>query len=298
MIRVIDLYDRAPRVIAAFLLETTLGPVLFETGPESCFGRLEAGLGQLGYQPSDIRHVFVTHIHLDHAGSAWRFAELGSTIYVHPKGAPHLIDPSKLWASATRIYGDQMETLWGKMGLVPENQIVTLADGDVVGIGDAEVKAIDTPGHASHHHCFQIGNALITGDVGGVRIGSGPVLPPCPPPDINVEVWLESITKIRGINPKTLYLTHFGAFEGIAEHLQALEGSLLLWANEVKLLMKAGKSRDQIVLEFSQYVERQLRQAGLGEQELKEYDFADPAWMTVDGLMRYWNKYHPDQVQP
>lgn len=211
MIRILDLYDRAPRVISAFLLETHRGPVLIETGPESRFAHLEQSLNDLGYAVRDIRHVLVTHIHLDHAGAAWRFAEQGATVYVHPKGAQHLIDPSKLWASATRIYGDRMEPLWGKMGLVPESQIVTLGDGDVVGFGDVEVKAIDTPGHASHHHAFQVGDALITGDVGGVRIGKGPVLPPCPPPDIHVETWLESIAKIRSINPKTLYLTHFGA---------------------------------------------------------------------------------------
>ncbi len=296
MIQVIDLFDRAPRVIAAFLLETSLGPVLLETGPESCFGNLEHSLNQLGYKASDIRRVFVTHIHLDHAGAAWRFAEFGATIYAHPKGAPHLIDPSKLWASATRIYGNQMEPLWGRMGFVPQAQIVTLDDGDVVGIGDVEIKAIETPGHAFHHHCFLIGEALITGDVAGVRIGSGPVLPPCPPPDIHLEAWLESIAKIRAINPKTLYLTHFGAFEDVKQHLNALEALLPVWANQIKQKLKEGKSREQIVLEFAQYVEQQLQEAGCSPQEIKEYDFADPAWMSVDGLMRYWTKHHPEQV--
>ncbi len=297
-IHTLDLQDRAPRVIAAFVLDTAEGPVLFETGPESRFSALVDGLKGLGYSPQDIRHVFVTHIHLDHAGAAWRFAQSGSRIYVHPKGAPHLIDPSKLWASATRIYGEQMETLWGHMGSVPENQVRVLQDGDTVSIGEVSIKAIETPGHAGHHHAFQIGDALIAGDVTGVRIGRGPVLPPCPPPDINLEVWSDSIAKIRSLKPKTLYLTHFGEFTDVARHLEALETVLADWGEWMRLQLKEGKSREQIVPEFEAYVAQQLRQAGLSEAEVEEYEFADPAWMSVDGLMRYWNKFHPEEVRP
>ncbi|MER3483315.1 MAG: MBL fold hydrolase [Meiothermus sp.] len=298
MIHILDVRDRAPRVIAAFVLETAEGPVLLETGPESRFPALVDGLKGLGYAPQDIRHVFVTHIHLDHAGAAWRFAKGGSSIYVHPKGAPHLTDPSKLWASATRIYGDQMETLWGRMGIVPENQVQVLQDGDVVSIGGAEIKAIETPGHANHHHAFLIGEALIGGDVTGVRIGRGPVLPPCPPPDINLEVWSDSIAKVRALKPKTLYLTHFGEFTKVGEHLDALEATLGDWGEWMRLRLKEGKTRNQIVLEFEAYVAGQLHRAGLGDAEVQEYEFADPAWMSVDGLMRYWSKFHPQEITP
>lgn len=296
MLHTIDLHDRAPRVIASFLLETSQGPVLFETGPESRFSVLLDGLNSLGYAASDIKHVFVTHIHLDHAGAAWRFAELGSTIYVHPKGAPHLIDPSKLWASATRIYGEKMEELWGQMGYVPEGQVEILQDGDTVKVGEAVVQALETPGHANHHHAFLIGNALIGGDVTGVKIGRGPVLPPCPPPEIHIEVWRESIAKVRALKLGKIYLTHFGETENVGPHLDALEAKLVEWADWMKARLKAGLTREQIVLEFEAYVAATLRAAGLSEEEVQEYEFADPSWMSVDGLVRYWNKHHPQEV--
>nr|WP_243454870.1 MBL fold metallo-hydrolase [Meiothermus sp. CFH 77666] len=290
------MHDRAPRVIASFLLETQAGPVLFETGPESRFSVLLDGLNTLGYAASDVRHVFVTHIHLDHAGAAWRMAERGATIYVHPKGAPHLVDPSKLWASATRIYGDQMEALWGQMGYVPEGQIEILQDGDTVQVGEATIQALETPGHAYHHHAFLIGDELIGGDVTGVKIGRGPVLPPCPPPEIHIETWLASLAKIRALNPRKLYLTHFGETEDVGPHLSALEAKLLEWADWMKERLKAGKTREQIVPEFEAYVAANLRAAGLSDEEVQEYEFADPSWMSVDGLVRYWNKHHPEEV--
>ncbi|MDW8425291.1 MAG: MBL fold metallo-hydrolase [Meiothermus sp.] len=296
MIHVLDLHDRAPRVIASFLLETGAGPVLFETGPESRFSVLLDGLNALGYAASDIRHVFVTHIHLDHAGAAWRMAERGATIYVHPKGAPHLVDPSKLWASATRIYGDQMEALWGQMGYVPEGQIEILQDGDTVQVGEATIQALETPGHADHHHAFLIGDALIGGDVTGVKIGRGPVLPPCPPPEIHIETWLASLAKIRALNPRKLYLTHFGETDDVGPHLSALEARLLEWADWIKVRLKAGQTREQMVLEFAAYVAATLRSAGLSDEEVQEYELADPSWMSVDGLVRYWNKHHPEEV--
>lgn len=296
MIHTIDLHDRAPRVIASFLLETSQGPVLFETGPESRFSVLLDGLNSLGYAASDIKHVFVTHIHLDHAGAAWRFAELGSSIYVHPKGAPHLIDPSKLWASAARIYGEKMEELWGQMGYVPEGQVEILQDGDTVKVGEAVVQALETPGHANHHHAFLIGNVLIGGDVTGVKIGRGPVLPPCPPPEIHIETWLQSIARIRALKLDKIYLTHFGQTENVGPHLDALEAKLVEWANWMKSRLKAGLIREQIVLEFEAHVAASLRAAGLSEEEVQEYEFADPSWMSVDGLVRYWNKHHPEEV--
>lgn len=296
MIHTIDLHDRAPRVIASFLLETAQGPVLFETGPESRFSVLLDGLNTLGYAASEIKHVFVTHIHLDHAGAAWRFAELGARVYVHPKGAPHLVDPSKLWASASRIYGDKMEQLWGQMGFVPEAQVEILQDGDTVALGEVSIQAIESPGHAYHHHAFLLGETLFGGDVTGVKIGRGPVLPPCPPPEIHIESWRESIVKIRNLKPSKIYLTHFGEAGEVGPHLDALEARLVEWADWMKFRLRAGLSREQIVPEFEAYVAAGLRAAGLSEEEVQEYEFADPAWMSVDGLVRYWNKHHPEEV--
>ena len=294
MFETIDLQDRAPNVIAAFVLRTLEGPVLFETGPESRYANLVEGIRALGYQPEQFRHVFVTHIHLDHAGAAWRFAEHGAAIYVHPKGAPHLIDPSKLWNSAARIYGDQMEALWGRMGHVPEAQVRILHDREKVHIGEREIVVHETPGHANHHHAYQVGNELIAGDVGGIQIGKGPMMPPCPPPEINIEAWQQSLLKLKALNLQRIYLTHFGGFDRVNERLEALEEKLLQWAQWVKQAMLAGQTYEQMVPEFKAYVEGDLRAAGMGDKEVLEYELADPSWMSVQGLMRYWSKHHPE----
>jgi glyoxylase-like metal-dependent hydrolase (beta-lactamase superfamily II) len=283
-------------VIASFVLETKEGPVLFETGPESRFSVLLDGLNALGYAAPDVKHVFVTHIHLDHAGAAWRMAERGATIYVHPKGAPHLVDPSRLWASASRIYGDQMETLWGQMGHVPEAQIEIVQDGQVVQVGKVQIQALETPGHAYHHHAYLIGDVLMGGDVTGVKIGRGPVLPPCPPPEIHIELWRESLARLRQLNLRQIYLTHFGLVEDVGPHLDALEVRLLEWADWIKQKLKSGLTREQMVLEFEAHVAATLRAAGLSQEEVQEYELADPSWMSVDGLVRYWNKHHPEEV--
>jgi len=296
VIHILDLHDRAPRVIASFVLETKEGPVLFETGPESRFSVLLDGLNALGYAAPDVKHVFVTHIHLDHAGAAWRMAERGATIYVHPKGAPHLVDPSRLWASASRIYGDQMETLWGQMGHVPEGQIEVVQDGQVIQIGEVRIQALETPGHAYHHHAYLIGDVLMGGDVTGVKIGRGPVLPPCPPPEIHIELWRESLARLRQLNLRQIYLTHFGLVEDVGPHLDALEVRLLEWADWIKQKLKSGLTREQMVLEFEAHVAATLRAAGLSQEEVQEYELADPSWMSVDGLVRYWNKHHPEEV--
>ena len=155
MIHVLDTQhlDR-PGIIAATALETDEGPVLFDTGPESTFDNIASALSKIGAAPRDVRHVFLSHIHFDHAGAAWRFAELGATIYVHPRGAPHLIHPEKLIASATRLYGDQMDRLWGKISAITPERVRVLEDGDVVRLEPFQIRAIATPGHASHHHIY------------------------------------------------------------------------------------------------------------------------------------------------
>jgi glyoxylase-like metal-dependent hydrolase (beta-lactamase superfamily II) len=182
------------------------------------------------------------------------------------------------------------------MGYVPESQIEILHDSDTVQVGEVQIKAIETPGHAYHHHAYLMDHVLIGGDVTGVKIGRGPVLPPCPPPEIHIETWLQSIAKIRALNPRKLYLTHFGQTEDTQAHLNALEAKLLEWADWMKARLKAGQTREQIVPEFEAYVAATLRAAGLSEEEIQEYEFADPSWMSVDGLVRYWNKHHPEEV--
>ncbi|MFN4070699.1 MAG: MBL fold metallo-hydrolase, partial [Thermus caldifontis] len=231
MVKVLDLhFQGAEGVIASFLLESKEGPVLMETGPESTYPRLEAALRQEGVDPKEVRHVFVTHIHLDHAGAAWRFAELGATVYVHPRGAPHLVDPSRLLASAERIYGAMLKPLWGELKGIAQAQVRALADGEVVDLGGLRVQALETLGHASHHHAYLVEGLLFAGDVAGVRIAPGPVLPPTPPPDIHLESWYASLDRILALRPEALYLTHFGPYRDVEAHLLALREVLEEWA--------------------------------------------------------------------
>ncbi len=293
MIKVIDLkFLGKPSTIAAFLTETEAGPVLLETGPYSTFDHLKAGLSEYGYQPSDIRHVLLTHIHLDHAGAAWALAEAGAKIYLHPVGQAHLHDPSKLMASAGRIYGDDMERLWSTMKGIPKNQLVTVAHGEKIDIGGAPITAWHTPGHATHHIAWQVGTSLIAGDVAGVKIGDAPVVPPCPPPDINVEDWQRSLNLIRELALGEIFLTHFGRVAGpnIPLHLEELELELLAWADWIKPHYEQGQDPKSITPQFMQWVQGRLKDKGVSDGQLELYENANPSWMSVAGLLRYWRK--------
>ncbi|MFK7925238.1 MAG: MBL fold metallo-hydrolase [Bacteroidia bacterium] len=290
MIHTLDLEFQVPQAIAAFVIETTEGPVLVETGPHSVLPRLSAELKNLGYELGDIKHVFLTHIHFDHAGAAWALAQAGAKIYVHPRGYKHLLDPSRLYGSAKRIYGDMMETLWGLMEPIPADQLEAVEDEREIQVGEHTFKALHTPGHASHHIAWQLGEIIFAGDVAGCKIDGGPVVPPCPPPDINIEQWVDSINILRAQQPKQLYLTHFGPIDTVTTHLDELEAMLHDWANWIKPHYEAGKKPEEVVSEFQAYANQQLMAAGLDEQGAARYEAANPSYMSVAGLMRYWHK--------
>ncbi len=293
MIKILDLrFQNHPDTIAAFLVETSQGPVLVETGPHSTFPTLKEGLKKHGYVPEDIRHVFLSHIHLDHGGAAWVFARHGATIYLHPFGKPHYENPEKLLESARRIYKDDMDRLWGDLQPIPGERMYTVDHNERIRVGHQSFKALHTPGHAVHHVAWQFGDVLFTGDVGGVRIGeTGLVMPPCPPPDIHIEDWLESIQLIRSNRYKSLYLTHFGEVKNVKSHLIQLEGRLLNWANWIKPYYEKGTDIEKVTRLFKAYVKKQLVEGGIKGATLKKYEKANPAWMSVAGLMRYWKKY-------
>ena len=289
-VTLLDLHFRVKGTVGAFLIRTSEGPVLVETGPESLYANLQAEVQAEGFAMEDIRHVFITHIHLDHGGAAWRLAQHGAKVYVHPAGAPHLQDPSKLMNSARRIYADNMDRLWGRMEPISEDLIEPLNDGQVVRIGSTRLQAIHTPGHAIHHITYRLDDGLFTGDVGGIRIGNGPTIPPFPPPDIDLEAWADSIARMRSVQPRYIYPTHFGIKRDGVAHFDSLEENIHRIADWIKQKVLLGEREEALVPIFQSFMHDLLSGYGLSEQDIQEYEIADPAFMSVYGLARYWRK--------
>lgn len=288
-IRIIDLnFQHEKRSIGSFLIKTAKGPILIESGPESTYSDLQKGIEAEGYRVEDIHAVLLTHIHFDHAGAAWKFAQAGAKIYAHPAGLPHLQNPEKLWNSAARIYGGDMNRLWGKMEPISAELLIPAHDTDLIDFWDVQVKVVYTPGHAIHHNAYWIDEVVFTGDVAGVKIGDGPVVPPCPPPDINIRLWKESIRKLKSLNANYLYLTHFGRQTDPIALLNELEMVLDDWADFIKPFYDQQTPSEQIVPLFMKYTSDAFRKRGLSENEIRVYEYANPSWMSVNGLLRYW----------
>lgn len=283
----LDFLDQSTS-IASFLMESSDGLILIESGPETTFEHLKKAIEKVGFDWKQIRHVLLTHIHFDHAGAAWKFARNGAKIYVHPIGLPHLQNPEKLWNSAAMIYGADMDRLWGKMEAIPADLLVAVADGNQLTIGGLSFEVWYTPGHAVHHNAYQLGNVMFTGDVAGVKIKSGPVVPPCPPPDINIGLWKASIAKLKSLHPDLLYLTHFGAVANPQKHLSELSEILDDWANWMKPYFDAETKPEAITPEFMAYTKKQLQRKGVPDEDIQSYEYANPSWMSVSGLLRYW----------
>jgi glyoxylase-like metal-dependent hydrolase (beta-lactamase superfamily II) len=264
------------RVIGCYLLDTEDGPALFDCGPASCFSTLVDRLDERGLALADLRHLLLSHIHLDHAGAAGVLVREhpGLQVHVSEIGAPHLVDPSKLISSASRLYGDQLEPLWGEIVPVPEGNV------HVVGARVLGLECFPTPGHASHHVCYLGGDGtLYAGDAAGVRITPHPfVLPPTPPPDVNVEAWHATIDEIGQREPERLALIHFGAVEdGIDLHLAELERRLDEWTE----LVAGGVSENA-------FVDAVLGELDAGAAD--EYSQAMPLEQSYAGLRRYVDK--------
>ncbi len=237
----------------------------------------------------------MTHIHFDHAGAAWRLAQHGARIHVHPFGVDHLADPEVLWKSAKRVFGDDMELLWGEMGPIPRDQIHACADGERLDLGGERFTAWHTLGHAKHHVAWQWGGAVFTGDVAGVALGGGPVQPPCPPPDIDLEAWRHSIRRLRDCRPGTLYLTlyltHYGAVSGVEAHLDVLETTLDEWFGWIEIRLEESGPAD-LTAPFERYVAHSFKAAGLSEAAIADYAVANPPFMSVNGIARYFRQKH------
>jgi len=273
-LRLIDLqFGGREHAISVYLLDTAEGPALFDCGPSSTLPALEAGLASHGLELADVRHLLLSHIHLDHAGAAGplvrRYPEL--TVWVSEIGAPHLVDPSRLERSARRLYGEEFDPLWGELAPVPQAN-VRLAVGDVLGW-----EAFPTPGHASHHVSYFREGTLLAGDAAGVRMpGSDYVLPVTPPPDIDVEGWHATANAMRERTPDRLALIHFGVHDDVAAHLDRFDAELDTWAARVG----GGMELDEFV---------ELGRADAGA-DADAYNKVAPLWQCWHGLKRYWDK--------
>lgn len=299
MVSVIDLqFLGRARAIATGVIDTPSGVLLVDPGPTTCLATLENALAQSGIRPSDLHGLLLTHIHLDHAGATGTLVARHPhlTVYVHERGAPHLIDPSRLLASAHRLYGADMDRLWGEFVLVPAGRVRVLVDGETLRFGGARIEVAYTRGHASHHACFFDARAGIAyaGDTGGIRVGPSPyVLPPTPPPDIDIARWLGSLDRIRAWQPSAVFVTHFGLHEGAGVHLDALGAELVRWnALTAELMTREpdpGRRKARFIDEVRAHVAASVTPA-----EAEAYRRAmslDDCWA---GLARYWDTQHGD----
>ncbi|WPD21290.1 MAG: MBL fold metallo-hydrolase [Candidatus Electrothrix scaldis] len=282
------LFQDTPGLISSYLLEGAGSLALIEPGPASTTDQLVEAIDKLGYSPSDVKDVMVSHIHLDHAGAVGWWARQGARIHVHYVGAPHLIDPSKLIASATRIYQDKMEALWGEILPVPESQVCPLYDDDRIRTADTEITVIDAPGHARHHVIYKWGTKAFTGDACGVRLsGKSYINLPAPPPEFNPVDWHSLLTRLRSENLEALYLTHFGEVTEVASHLDALDALIDQACSFFQELMQESNSKEDITEKYLAWVQEQGQAMGLKKEEVQEYEIINPSAMSVVGIMRY-----------
>ena len=283
--------------IAAYLIPHSEGAVLVESGPGSTIDELKSGIEKHGLTVSDITHVLLTHIHLDHAGAAGWLAQQGAQICVHPVGAPHILNPEKLIASATRIYKEDMGRLWGEFLAVPEDKLIVAEDGQEITVGDLTLTAIHTPGHAEHHISWGIDDDIVfTGDVGGIRIPDYEYLRlPFVPPELHLEKWQESLEKLLAMNFKRIAPTHFAIFDDAERHLRAALAavdSTSRWLDEV---MPSEPSIEELGQKVVVWMLEEAQAEGVSEETLKVYEIANPLHMSSTGLARYWQKYRSIQ---
>jgi len=286
-------FQGRPHAIASFLIRRGDAVVLIESGPGSTLSALQAGLAVEGLSPRDVTHVLLTHIHLDHAGAAGWLAEQGAEIYVHPIGAPHMLNPEKLISSATRIYGDRMDSLWGEFLPVPENKLHVAEDGKEIAIGDLRFIPINTPGHAEHHYAYLFEDICFCGDVGGVRIpGYQYLRVPMPPPELHIERWHASIARLRKEKLARIAPTHFGIFDDVEWQLREVEKGLDSAAHWLENTMSEDPAIDVDALRqsFTEWMLEEGVQMGLSEDVMNAYELANPPGMSADGLLRYWKK--------
>jgi glyoxylase-like metal-dependent hydrolase (beta-lactamase superfamily II) len=293
----VDLRFRgSPRVIATAVVSSAGGVALVDPGPASCLDTLELGLNAIGMRFHDVTHVLLTHVHLDHGGATGTLVRRHPTlkVLVHERGTPHLIDPTRLVRSATRLWGDQMHALWGEVAPVPASNIVTLAVSDRpdrIEIAGRTFDVLYTPGHASHHVSFfdRSSGVAFVGDVAGIRVAGNYVRPPTPPPDIDVELWIDSASRVEAWDPDTLFLTHFGPSGHVRPHMQSFIENLQVAAEWVRESLREPGDDDEKARRYADFVDRELRRH-LSDAEILPHRVGAPFEVSWLGLARYWRK--------
>lgn len=282
--------------IGTYLVPHSTGAILVETGPRSTVQNLLAGIKNFGFQVEAISDVFLTHIHLDHAGAAGWLAQHGCQIHVHENGAAHLINPERLLASAGRLYGDKMDALWGDFIPVKEDKLTVMHDNEVDRVSDLSIRALDVPGHANHHLAYLIGDACFSGDIGGIRLTPRHYLSlPMPPPDLNIEQWRQSIKHIQEYKPARIIPTHFGIYSDAAWHLQAVLDGLDEVEAWIEEKLPLNPTLEELRQEFDGFEQARAEKYHVEKTFIETQQIANSSSMSANGILRYWNKFRkPD----
>lgn len=285
-------WQNQPTLIASYLIECGKGELaLIETGPGSTLSTLLEGIRSAGFSPDAIKHVFVTHIHLDHAGAAGWWAQQGATIFAHPKAKDHLVDPTKLIDSAKRIYAGQMATLWGDILPAPADRVVTLTDGQQVKVGSTTFTAIDTPGHARHHHAYTCEGTCFTGDVAGMRLPNCDYLSvTAAPPQFDPVAYGDSLQRLHAAGFSKLQLTHFGEVTDVSGHLSRYATRVEQVYECIQDLLASGLRGDALRAAFYDAEHAVARKAGVNDQDWRLYEFANSTAMCADGIALFCEK--------
>lgn len=282
------------RLIACGVLETDAGLVLVDPGPTTSLDGLRKGLATRGASLNDVHALLLTHIHLDHAGATGTIVaqQPDVQVYVHSIGARHMIRPERLLASAQRIYGDKMDTLWGDFLPVPEANVQVIDGGETLTIGGRSFDVAYTPGHAIHHVSYldHLTGVAYVGDTAGMRVaGVDYIVPVAPPPDIDVERWHESLATLRAWNPDQLFVTHFGPSENVANHLDVMAQKLDAWSEDVRQTLERDADDSERVQTFHAEKMATIR-AHLSGDDLAPYERFGQPEASWRGLARYWRK--------
>ena len=290
----IDLKFRGqPHSIATVIVSGPGYCTLIDPGPTICIDHLEAGLESRGFSIDELTHVLLTHIHLDHAGATGTLVRRNPDlqVLVHERGARHLVDPTRLLNSAARLYGNQLKDLWGDFLPIPESNITALAGGECIALGSRRLEVAYTPGHASHHVSYFDPSSRVAyvGDTAGVTIAGDYVLPPTPPPDINLEAWEASLKQIENWGPESLFITHYGIRTNPKAQLDSLRKNIDRFGAKSRQLLEESGTDDERLESFTIWVRNELRRE-MGEAQAAIYDLSAPLNLLWLGLARYWSK--------